>query len=30
VNTGELTPKMSLKRKVVMEKYKNVVDRIYS
>ncbi len=30
IDTGELTPKMSLKRKVVMEKYKNAVERIYA
>jgi long-chain acyl-CoA synthetase len=30
VDTGEMTPKLSLKRKVVMEKYRNAVDRIYS
>ncbi len=30
VETGEMTPKLSLKRKVVMEKYRNAVDRIYS
>jgi long-chain acyl-CoA synthetase len=30
IETGEMTPKMSLKRKVVMEKFKNAVDRIYS
>ena len=30
INTGEMTPKMSLKRKVVLEKYKDVVDKIYS
>ena len=29
IDTGELTPKMSLKRKVVMEKYKSAVERIY-
>lgn len=30
IDTGELTPKMSLKRKVVMEKFKDAVERIYS
>ena len=30
VDTGEMTPKLSLKRKVVMEKYKGAIDRIYS
>jgi long-chain acyl-CoA synthetase len=29
VDTGEMTPKLSLKRKVIMEKYRDVVDRIY-
>jgi long-chain acyl-CoA synthetase len=29
IDTGELTPKMSLKRKVVMEKYKTALERIY-
>ena len=30
VDTGEMTPKMSLKRKIIMEKYKDEVERIYS
>ncbi|MFL5742068.1 MAG: AMP-dependent synthetase/ligase [Flavisolibacter sp.] len=30
VDTGEMTPKMSIKRKVVMEKYRDAVERIYS
>lgn len=29
IDTGELTPKMSLKRKVVMEKHKAALERIY-
>lgn len=29
VETGEMTPKMSLKRKVIMEKYKASVEKIY-
>ena len=29
VETGELTPKLSLKRKVILEKYKEAVQRIY-
>ena len=30
VDTGELSPKMNLKRKVIMEKYKDAVERIYA
>jgi len=30
LDTGEMTPKMSLKRKVVLEKFKDVIDRIYN
>jgi long-chain acyl-CoA synthetase len=30
IETGEMTPKMSLKRKVVMEKFKDAIERIYS
>ena len=30
IETGEMTPKMSLKRKVVMEKFKDAIDRIYT
>jgi long-chain acyl-CoA synthetase len=30
VDTGEMTPKLSLKRKVILEKYKDAVERIYS
>lgn len=29
LETGEMTPKMSLKRKVVLEKFKGVIDGIY-
>ena len=30
IETGEMTPKMSIKRKVVMEKYRDSVEHIYS
>ncbi|MEP7163422.1 MAG: long-chain fatty acid--CoA ligase [Ferruginibacter sp.] len=30
IDTGEMTPKLSMKRKVIMEKYKGAVDRIYN
>ncbi|MBX3257990.1 MAG: long-chain fatty acid--CoA ligase [Chitinophagaceae bacterium] len=30
VESGEVTPKLSLKRKVIMEKYKDSIERIYS
>ena len=29
IETGELTPKMSMKRKVISEKYREAIDRIY-
>ena len=29
VESGEVTPKLSLKRKVIMEKYKDAIERIY-
>lgn len=30
IDSGELTPKMSMKRKVIMEKYRDVIERIYA
>jgi long-chain acyl-CoA synthetase len=30
IETGEMTPKMSIKRKVVMEKYRNSIEHIYA
>jgi long-chain acyl-CoA synthetase len=30
VDSGELTPKMSMKRKVIMEKYRDAIERIYT
>lgn len=29
IETGEMTPKLSLKRKVIMEKYREAIERIY-
>jgi long-chain acyl-CoA synthetase len=30
IESGEMTPKLSLKRKVIMEKYRDSIERIYS
>ena len=30
IDTGEMTPKLSMKRKVIMEKFKAAVERIYN
>ncbi|PWU03908.1 MAG: long-chain fatty acid--CoA ligase, partial [Bacteroidetes bacterium] len=30
IDTGEMTPKLSLKRKVIMEKFKDAIERIYA
>lgn len=30
IDTGEMTPKLSMKRKVITEKYKSAIDRIYA
>jgi len=30
IESGEMTPKLSMKRKVIMEKYKNQIEKIYA
>ena len=30
IETGEMTPKLSLKRKVITEKYRNAIEKIYA
>ena len=30
IESGEMTPKMSLKRKVIMEKFREPIERIYA
>lgn len=30
IETGEMTPKLSLKRKIIMEKYRDAIERIYA
>ena len=30
IDTGEMTPKLSMKRKVITEKYRGAIERIYA
>jgi len=30
VESGELTPKLSIRRKIVLDKYKSYIEKIYS